>query len=334
MSLFQRSGSPYWQYDFTVNGARFRGSTGRIAKREAQVRERELKHDAEHSPQYRDDWTIAAALSIYYNEHIKRLPSARTVLANIENLTKRIGHIKMMALTNPILMDYRAARRGGDVIAQTVNRDFAHLQAAFNHAKNIHGKAMPDIVWKSLKVAENPHRTRFLSRGEYEALMSAAHVDIRPIIAFAVFTGLRKANIINLDWSQVDLQSGWLSTLLKGNKRHDIRLSAPARAIISVSTDRRGKVFDTTNFRKRWYAAVRDAGLEDFRFHDLRHTFASWARQSGADIADICEALGHSNIAVTMKYAHIKADEHITAFDRVAAGFTSHSTSQSQKKVG
>ena len=111
-------------------------------------------------------------------------------------------------------------------------------------------------------------------------------------------------------------------------------MSAPARAIISADKVRKGQVFDTTNFRKRWYAAVADSRLEDFRFHDLRHTFASWARQSGADIADICEALGHSNIAVTMKYAHIKADEHITAFDRVAAAFTAQSTSHSQKKVG
>jgi hypothetical protein len=65
-------------------------------------------------------------------------------------------------------------------------------------------------------------------------------------------------------------------------------------------------VFDWTNFRKRWEAAVKAAGLVDFHFHDLRHTFASWARMNRADLADISEALDHSTVAVTMRYAHIK----------------------------
>jgi integrase len=88
-------------------------------------------------------------------------------------------------------------------------------------------------------------------------------------------------------------------------------------------------VFDTTNFRRRWQNAVKRAGLENFRFHDLRHTFASWARMSGADLADICEALGHSNISVTMRYAHIEPAQHKTAFDRISEMVWSHSESQS-----
>lgn len=334
MSLYQRKGTPYWQYDFTVNGVRLRGSTGRIAKREAAVRERELRHDAETRPQYNDDWTIAAMLSIYWKEHAKHQASARTTLAIIEKLSKGLGGIKMMNLENSALMDYRATRRGDGVMAQTVNRDIAMLQAAMNHAKNIHNKQVPQIAWKSLKVPENPNRIRFLSRGEYDQLINEAKPSIKPIIAFAVFTGLRKQNILSLDWSQVDMESGWVTVLLKGNKRHSIRLSAPAKAVLSVMQERRGKVFNTTNFRKYWYAAVKTAELQDFKFHDLRHTFASWARQAGADLADICEALGHSNISVTMKYAHIKPDEQITAFDRLAAAFTSHSTAHSQEKAG
>lgn len=271
-------------------------------------------------------------LSMYWTEHGKHKPSAKTILPIIEHLTNGVGTVKMMDLTNPMLMDYRATRRAS-VIPQTVNRDIATLQAAFNHAANIHGKQVPQIAWKSLKVPENPHRVRFLSRSEYDNLIREAHQSIRPIIAFAVFTGLRKDNILTLKWSQVDLSSGWVRVTLKGNKRHDIRLSSPARAVLSPLQDRTGKVFDTTNFRKRWYKAIEDAETDDFRFHDLRHTFASWARQAGADLADICEALGHSNIGVTMKYAHIKPDEQITAFDRLGSAFMSHSTSHSAEKA-
>jgi integrase len=60
------------------------------------------------------------------------------------------------------------------------------------------------------------------------------------------------------------------------------------------------------------------AGIEDFRFHDLRHTFASWARIDGADLADLKEALDHSSIGMTMRYAHIQPETHRTAFDRVS----------------
>jgi integrase len=89
--------------------------------------------------------------------------------------------------------------------------------------------------------------------------------------------------------------------------------------------EEKGKVFDTTNFEKRWRAATKAAGLIDFRFHDLRHTFASWARQSGADIADVKDALGHSDISMTMRYAHIRPDAENTAFDKVSAALAAHS---------
>ncbi len=161
--------------------------------------------------------------------------------------------------------------------------------------------------------------------------METAHPRIRPIIAFTVFTGLRKNNILTFKWPQVDMAGGWVTVTVKGDKRHAVRLAAPAKALIGTLSRDRPLVFDTLNFRKLSETVVLDAELDDFRFHDLRHTFASWARQAGSDIAAICEALGHSDITVTMKYAHIKPDEDITAFDRVAAGFIAQSTSHKRK---
>jgi integrase len=98
-----------------------------------------------------------------------------------------------------------------------------------------------------------------------------------------------------------------------------IRITPPLAAVLgrTLPAARKGPVFDWTNFRKRWEAARKAADMIDFRFHDLRHTFASWARMNGADLADICEAMYHSTVAVTMRYAHIKADGRDTAFDRV-----------------
>lgn len=104
------------------------------------------------------------------------------------------------------------------------------------------------------------------------------------------------------------------------------------RAMLAMTRERNGRVFDAKNFRKRWDKAVVDAKLEDFHFHDLRHTFASWARMAGADIADICDALGHSNISVTMRYAHIEPKQHKSAFDRVSDEVWSQNQAQSRMK--
>lgn len=192
----------------------------------------------------------------------------------------------------------------------------------------MHGQPIPPLAWKKLRSPEPPNRTRFLSRDEFQALIGVCDPELQRIVRFAVATGLRKGNVLSLDWREVDLSSGLITVTVKGDKLHTVRMTAELRAMLSIATVRRGPVFDTINFRRRWAAAVKAAELHDFRFHDLRHTFASWARMAGADLADICEALGHSDVSVTMRYAHIEPFEHKTAFDRVSEGVWSHSASQ------
>lgn len=333
MPLYQREGSPFWQYSFSVKGVRFRGSTGRESKREARIVEDDEKRKAREQRSTKDEWRLRDCLGAYWKERAEKKRSADTIFAKLAALYRHLGeNTPIMALTNAMLMDYRAARRGEGLLPHTVNRDLAHLKAALNHANQMHGKQIPALAWSRIRVAEPPHRIRFLSRDEYARLIDAAHPAIRPIIQFAVATGLRKDNILSLDWSQVDLSSMRLTVRLKGDKLHQVRLTAAARAALASMGERRGPVFDTLNFRRRWAAAVKGAGLDDLRFHDLRHTFASWARMAGSDLADICEALGHSNISVTMRYAHIAPDHHVTAFDRISDSVWSQKETQSIRR--
>lgn len=276
-------------------------------------------------------------ISTYWNERAKLSGNAKTIETHFADLQSGLGKdLKTSRLTAGALMDYRARRRGKGVKAHSVNREFAYLRAAYNHCHRFHGQALPRVDWKGLKAAEPPHRIRFLSHEEYDRLMGVAHPDLRPIILCAVTTGLRRANVLSLEWRQVRLDERVIQLgRIKGNKAHNVRISAALRAVLAMTRpeDRRGRVFETTGFQRRWNKAVTDAALEDFRFHDLRHTFASWARQAGADIADICEALGHSSISMTMRYAHIKPDTHMTAFDRVSDAVLARSRSQSKAKA-
>lgn len=323
MPIAKRPGSPFYWYSFNLGGRRFRGSTGTASKSQAKEVERDQIALARAGLKTSGEWPLLMVLNAYWHERAKHKADSATIETTLGRLQKALGRTtKASELTAGALMDYRAKRRGEDrVELYTVNRDFAYLHSAYAHCHRHHRQPMPAIDWKDLKAKEPDWRKRFLSRAEYLALMTAADPSIRPIILCAVLTGLRKTAILSLDWRQVKLEERLIQVRLKGGRGHSVKIAPPLMAALSTMPSRRGKVFDTTNFRKRWDAAVKAAELEDFRFHDLRHTFASWARQRGADIADISDALGHSSIQMSMRYAHVKADEHVTAFDRVSDGF-------------
>lgn len=335
MSLYQRKGTPFWWYDFTLDGLRFRGSTGKTSKREAGRVEDDHKQAARKQARTATVWKVHDLCTRYYDEHAKDKASAETILHQLGKLEDYLGKDrKLMSLSNASLMDYRAKRRGDGLQGHSINREIVILRAAMTYANKMHDVQVPNLRWDSLRTQEPPNRTRFLSFDEYDALFTAAHKSLKPILICAVTTGLRKGNILRLDWAQVKLGERIIQMVVKGGKPHGVRIVPDLLAALSTTApeSRKGRVFDTTNFEKRWRQAIKDSGLADLRFHDLRHTFASWARQNGADIADVFDALGHSDISMTMRYAHIKPDSAQTAFDKVSAAITAHRASQRLQK--
>lgn len=364
MSVYQREGSPYWWYSVTLpDGRRLRGSTKKTQKREARLVALEKEQAALAAPARDGAWRLREVLGTYWTDHAQNLDNASVMFFHYELLSEFLGaDLPIADLTSSLLLDYRAARRGGSIKAtadmlersaawraraiddkgyvaavqpQTVNRDLAHLQAAMNWAANMHGKIMPRINWRGLKAKEAPYRIRFASGDEFAQLLRVAHPSMRDIILCAVTTGLRRGNIFSMQWHQIDLRAATITLpTQKGKKPHVVQIAPALRAALGRTKpkERTGPVFDTTNHKRRWASAMKEAGLVDFHFHDLRHTFASWARINGADLLDICEALAHSSVFVTQRYAHVQPDSKKTAFDRVAEAFASQSASQSRKK--
>lgn len=331
MSLYQREGSPFWWFDFTVNGQRFRGSTGKEAKREARKVEDDEKRRAREGQKRPEDWRLHDLCRTYYDERAQHKRSSATILHQLAKLREHIGKDRrLMSITNATMMDYRQSRRGEGVSVASINREIVILRAAMRYANELHGIGIPKLAWTKLIGEEPAGRVRFLSFDEYRALIESAHADLVPILICAVTTGLRKDNILSMDWSQVKLGQRIIQAVVKGNKEHSVRIVPQLMAILSTVAveDRKGRVFRCVNFEKRWRAALKAAKIDNFRFHDLRHTFASWARQSGADIADVKESLGHSDISMSMRYAHIKPDSKETAFDKVSEAIASQITPQ------
>lgn len=352
MRIHKREGSPYWWYAFTHNGRRYRGSTKAERKADAQAIAAALLAELQAAPQRPESWKLTHVLGTYYTDHAQHLRSHSFVWQKITLFDSLLDTQQpLTSLTTRQLMDYRAKRRGAGIDRPTINRDLAVLKAAINHAVNAHGLAAPAIDWKRLRYPENEHRVRFLSREEFDALIAAADPGMQLAITAAVTTGLRKTAMLAIEWHQVDLRGRTITIPKgKGRKPQVVGIAAPLlellkqhRASQTASTagkaqresasvvQLRGPVFDLTNFRKRWDKARAAAGLVDFHWHDLRHTFATWARQGGADLLELQKAMAHSSIAVTARYMHIGAEETTTAFDRAAAGLLTQKLTQKAK---
>src|SRR5262249_18072729 len=178
-------------------------------------------------------------------------------------------------------------------------------------------------------------RTRFLSEQEIVRLLEACsqpkNKHLRAIVVLAINTGMRKGEIIGLTWERVDLtrDMGFWATLTlydtKNGEPRGVPLNKQAvAALSSVEPDvskRVGKVFKRSNgddygaIRTSWELAMKRAGIENFRFHDLRHTCASYLTMRGRPMKEIQEVLGHKSLAMTLKYSHLSPKHLRTAVE-------------------
>jgi len=135
----------------------------------------------------------------------------------------------------------------------------------------------------------------------------------------AINTDLRRAELLGLTWESVDLSRCVLRLeITKSGKRRELPLNDDSyRALVSQEPKTAGRVFRTRSIRTAFDNAVVVAKLDDVTFHTLRHTFASWAMMRGVSLKELQELLGHSSLAMTMRYAHL-APEHLrTAVSRL-----------------
>jgi len=154
---------------------------------------------------------------------------------------------------------------------------------------------------------------------------------LKPMVLLTLNTGLRRGEAFNLQWSDIDFQHNQLAvegtTAKSGQTRH-IPLNSEAQAILKdwkEQTDTKyvfaspvtRKRFD--NIKRSWGALRERAGLPDFWFHDLRHTFASKLVMAGQDLYVIKELLGHSTIQMTERYAHLSPDHKVSAVEALVS---------------
>lgn len=205
--------------------------------------------------------------------------------------------------------------RSGEVSAASVTKELNVLKHLMSLA--VEWELVPVNVAHGVKSPKAPAgRVRYLQPGELKAVLEACPEWLRPIAGLAVSTGMRRGEILGLRWLDVDVKNSRL--MLPQSKNGEGRivylneLALQALSAVPVPrdakpTDRifRGESISPENVSLSFLRACRSAEIHDFRFHDLRHTAASWMRMKGADIHTVAVLLGHKDLRMAARYQHL-----------------------------
>ena len=231
-------------------------------------------------------------------------------------------------MTTEKIMDYVISRRSSGATPATINRELTIMKQLFRWAR-LRGLVEEDPTRSVRLESGATKRTRHITREEEERLVSEAADWLQPIIIFAVSTGMRRGEILNLERTDINLEERY--AIVRTSKNGDPRvipLSKRALEAVAKAMSVTGKVFgwkggevlEPANLEYNFRAAVKRAELKDLRFHDLRHTFATRLIQSGVDIYTVQRLLGHKSLEMTARYAHHDVESLRGAVDKLNGG--------------
>lgn len=255
----------------------------------------------------------------------------------------RIAKVRARLLKEPVRHSVRAtgiaeidAKRPVSLRSgPTVNRMLASLSACLSYGVKPLGWLERNPCERVSKSKENPGRVRFLDDDELRRVLTACrpNPDLYLAVILSLTTGARQSEIMSLRWPQIDF-SRRVITLRQGTTKNDdaraLPLSGEAVTLLQerskVRSLRDDRVFpplnekaDVRNLREAWDRALKAADISDFRWHDLRHTAASYLAMSGVSMVEIAKVLGHRTLAMVARYAHLDPTHVVAIGDKLAA---------------
>lgn len=281
--------------------------------------------------------TLKEAVHRYLIEQNPKRPVAdqQKTAMQLQWWESHYGHLVLIDLTPSVLAEARekllnsplSNSSGSDRMKSpaTVKRYMASLSHLLTVAVQEWEWLLDNPMHRVKKPTVNNDRVRFLEKHEIESLKAACLKSpcphLYPVVVFALATGARYSEILNLNWNDIDFNRQAATFHKTKNKERrtvplaDFCLNA---LIEHKKTQQRldtNLVFprkdgkEPMNIRKHWEKALKEASIEDFRFHDLRHTAASYLAMSGASLTDIAHILGHKTLQMVKRYAHL-SDTH------------------------
>lgn len=269
------------------------------------------------------------AMSIDYLQWAKRQRAYKQKEILIKQLVDIFGGYPLRMFNTRLIEQYQTERLEKGNKPATINRHIATIKHMFTKA--VEWDMVEEETLKRIRKAklleENNRRLRYLSKEECQELVNACADHLKPIVITALNTGMRRGEILSLKWENVDLKHGFIlldMTMTKNGERREIPVNDTLRATLT-GIQRRLDIpyvfWDPStglpygDIKNSFKGACRRAGIKDFRFHDLRHTFASYLVMAGIDIATVRELLGHKTLTMTLRYAHLAPSHKVKAVD-------------------
>lgn len=348
MSVYKRPGAQTYSYDFRLGGRRFLGGTGETTRRSAvehektrreQARQEVATEEAMDAPR---TWELAA--SRWYLEVGKHHKNAGTTIASLEWLTNAIAKDTLLSEINDNRVAALVSKRRNEfrqvgkpenrtkkVGPATVNRTVTEaLRKVMLRAQKIWKVRVGEVNWGQHMLAEPKERVREASSGEETAIMMQLERGYEEALRFAFLNGCRRMEILSLVWQRVDFFGRQFTLIGKGDKLRTIPMSDETFNLLWAQRGHHDEIVFTFEAQKnrrernqvrgRRYPltesglksavrrAVPAAGVQNFRFHDTRHTAATRVlRASNLRVAQIL--LGHEDVKTTTKYAHALAED-------------------------
>lgn len=378
---YSRPQSPFWQYEFVIDGQRYRGSTecedakaaaAFVENLRVKVREDTARNllNRPHIRGGKRQITLSDALELFEEQRASKTKTLKDQQRYAEYLLNLGGGGKAFIsdITVEDFLNYRTRRakmltpKGTPVKGSTINREISHARNVWNHLSFLKYDVGDPIKWGMLMASEDEnHRHRELSADEEANLFASLErifPEAIPLVRFCLLTAVRKSAAIRLLWKDVDFEAGQCTIVLKSQKRerkHVIPLTqklldlldaqprdcpevftyeAKKTKTYSGKLREKGKryAFTPDGIMDRWYKVLADAGIDDFRFHDLRHTGASRIVRHSRSLPAAQKLLGHSVINTTMRYAQVLQEDVLRAMEEVDRGQEAASAKARQRK--
>ncbi len=316
MRIYKRKGSPYWWVTWNgQDGKRHRRSSGTRDRKLAEALAAKWLKDGFMERHFGKTREVPFGEALLRYAKVQKRDHARTFKRSTRHRLKRLqewfGTYTISEITLSVVQDYMDERLETVSLA-TAQREVTVLRAILNKA---YREGTLDRAPRVPKFKAIKSRDRWLTPQEEERLVAAAPRHLVPIIRFAVDTGGRVSEILSLDWRDVDLtnrRARFRDT--KNGEDRTVRLCDRATATLAgLGPKDSGSVFtfrgrSIDSVRVGFNKARRIAGLEDVRFHDLRHTFASRLVQGGVPLYDVMHLMGHKSLDMVQRYAHLAPD--------------------------
>jgi len=265
-----------------------------------------------------------------YSESIHTYSTTRDIKSTLKFFVEFCGDVELDKINQNTIQRYLLNRV--TISAHTANKNLRYLKTFFKYA--IDNNYIDENPCNRIKKYRNPEKLPlFLTNEDFEKLLSVtASEDLRDFFTFAIYTGMRRNEIINLTWRQINLQAGIivLDNISHKTKSGKVRSLPIGKTVMRVLIKRETfsssqYVFTYNNDKiKPDYAThifkkmAKRAGLNPaFHFHHFRHTTASWLVQKGATLYEVQHILGHSSAAITQIYSHMQIDSLTSAINRL-----------------